>query len=58
MTIFVNFFEKNVKFLAISLTVKWQFSGGSDRELVNRYVSTTAVSEEFKTRILTTIAIQ
>ena len=32
ITIFVNFFEKNVKFLAILLTVKWQFSGGSDVE--------------------------
>ena len=28
--IFGNFFEKNVKFLEILLTVKWQFSGGSD----------------------------
>ena len=29
MTIFGNFIEKNVKFWAIFLTVKWQFSGGS-----------------------------
>ena len=29
MTIFVNFFEKNVKFFGNFLTVKWQFSGGS-----------------------------
>ena len=27
MTIFVNFFEKNVKFLSIILTFNWQFSG-------------------------------
>ena len=33
ITIFGNFFEKNVKFSAIFLTFNWQFSGGSVDEL-------------------------
>ena len=36
MTIFVNFVEKNVKFL----TFNWQFSGGSDTDTDRSYSKT------------------